>query len=491
MVHPYLKRRNGEVPAWYPDERIEKVLGRTLGVPLFQEQAMALSIEAAGFTGGEADQLRRSMAAWKRSGHKLKEFETRIVEGMKRRGYDDAFAQATFNQIRAFGSYGFPESHAASFALIVYVSAWLKRFHPAAFCAALINSQPMGFYAPAQLVRDAQEHGVEARPVDVNKSGWDCSLEGTEAQRDKGTEGRDKETERRRDGVEDPSPGLPSANHPLPEGEGGRENPPPGPLPGREGGEDGPQMWGAGGPALRLGMRLVKGLREEHAVMIEDAVRAHGRFGDVASLWRASGVPAGALKRLASGDAFGSMGLSRREALWQIRALHDDELPLFNPHKGSTADETLPALPVMEPDRAVAHDYATVGLSLRAHPVSFYRDGLKRLGARPCSVLRDDAGCPRGTRLSVAGIVLMRQRPGTASGVVFMTLEDETGIANLIVRPRIYKKFRKAARHSVVLLAHGRIERQGSVVHVLASRLESLDALVHGGELKTKPRNFR
>ncbi|MCC6661132.1 MAG: error-prone DNA polymerase [Phycisphaerales bacterium] len=434
MVHPYLRRRQGLEPAEYPSEEVRRVLGRTLGVPLFQEQAMRLAIVAAGFTAGEADQLRRAMAAWKRKGDRLLKFEDRFIRGMLDKGYAEEFARRCFEQLKGFSEYGFPESHAASFALLVYVSAWLKRHHPAAFAAALVNSQPMGFYAPAQIVRDAQEHGVTVREVDVNASGWDCSLEGNMAE--------DQSTR-----------------------------------------------------ALRLGMRLVKGLSRPHADAIAAAVKGHGPFRTVDGLWRASGVPATALRRLARADGFRSMGLDRRQALWQVRDLRDAEMPLYetggcgetpghgrstDAESGRTAgtsslgDPALPRLPPLSQSRHVVQDYATTGLSLRAHPASFLRRDLTRRRIEPCRALKDEGAWPTGTPIAVAGVVLCRQRPGTASGVVFITLEDETGIANLIVRPHIYQRFRRDARHGVMVAAWGRVERQGQVVHVLVTRVQDL-----------------
>jgi error-prone DNA polymerase len=499
MVHPYLRRRNGEEPVEYPSKEIEAVLGRTLGVPLFQEQAMKLAMVAAGFTAGEAEQLRRAMAVWKRKGHLILQFRDKLVSGIIRTGYTPEFAERCFEQIKGFSEYGFPESHAASFAHLVYVSAWLKHYHPAAFAAALINSQPMGFYAPAQIVRDAQEHGVEVRPVDVNHSGWDCSLEerdeeterrrdeerrhrGTEAPRHKVEERHDREAPTAREGVS-PSTDfhLPTSSLRLSVSSSLRQPVSPS-LP----------------PSLRLGMRLVRSLREDHARAIERAVRRAGPFRSIERLWRASAVPVTALRALAAADAFGSMGLDRRAALWVIRELKDEPMPLWEEMERQVDEETKEedarhgpgadppvALPVMPEGAHVVRDYATVGLTLRSHPMSFVRDSLDRLAVRPASVLRD---APEGTDLAVAGIVLCRQRPGTASGVVFMTLEDETGIANLILRPAIYKRDRKVARHSVCLVAHGHVERQGQVVHVLVRRVEALDDALDG--LSAKSRNF-
>jgi len=434
MVHPYLRRRTGEEKVSYPSEAIRDVLERTLGVPLFQEQAMAMAVKAAGFTPGEADALRRSMAAWKRKGHLIAHFGEKIISGMLANGYEPQFAQRCFEQIKGFGEYGFPESHAASFALIVYVSAWLKCHHPAAFAAALINSQPMGFYAPAQIVRDARDHGVEVLPIDVNHSAWDCTLE-----------------------------------------------PRPNPL--------APQH--ACGLALRLGTRLVKGLRETDAHRIHDTIADHGPFRDIESLWRASAVPATALRRLAAADAFTLMRLDRQRALWQVRKLHDIPMPLFDgPVEQHIAIEDDPRLPLIPDSHRVLHDYVATSLSLKSHPMAFLRSKLDALHVTRSIDLHDTTKCPNGKRVHVAGLVLVRQRPGTASGIVFITLEDETGIANLIIRAHIFDRFRKAAAHGRIILATGTIERDatGQVVHVLVRSLRDIgqpDSL-----LKPRQRNF-
>ncbi|MCH8261214.1 MAG: error-prone DNA polymerase [Planctomycetes bacterium] len=461
MVHPYLRRRNGEEPVTYPDERVKEVLGKTLGIPLFQEQAMRLAIVGAGFTPDEADQLRRAMAAWKRKGNQIEKFGTRLIDGMLKRGYPLEFAERCFEQIKGFSDYGFPESHAASFALLVYVSAWLKRHYPAAFGAALINSQPMGFYAPAQIVRDAQEHGVKVRPVDVNYSQWDCTLG------ERKHEGTPPEQARRHEGAESFSR-EPKAS-----------------------------AWGKDAPSLRLGMRLIKGLREDEANAISQAVDRYGSFTSIERLWRTSSVRIATLRALARADAFGSMGLDRQAALWEIRRLRDDELPLFdgkrdNVHlapgeytggsaggagSGVTANSggERDVLPPISQPRKVVQDYAAVGLSLKAHPISFIRLMLESRGAIEAAQLKDAKRYPQGMVVSVAGIVLVRQRPATASGIIFMTLEDETGISNLIIRPHIYERFRPAARHGVIILARGRVERQGEVIHILVDHLERIE----------------
>ncbi|MDY7108586.1 MAG: hypothetical protein SYC29_08105 [Planctomycetota bacterium] len=457
MVHPYLRRRNGEEPVTYPDERVKDVLGKTLGVPLFQEQVMSIAIVGAGFSPGEADRLRRAMAAWKRKGDKLKQFRSRFIDGMLQRGYERDFAERCFRQIEGFSEYGFPESHAASFALLVYVSAWLKRHHPAAFAAALINSQPMGFYAPAQIVRDAQEHGVEVRPVDVNKSGWDCTV-------GKGKRLRDEERERRSGkAIECTRPAT---------------------------GPRTPSLHDSVSPSLRLGMRLVKGLRKEDGEAIAGAVKRAGPFESIRALRRASGVSIAALRRLAAADAFTSMGLDRQRALWEIRALPEKELPMFEDEKaaGDVAPRQL-NLPHIPAARQVVHDYASLRLSLKAHPMSFLRDDLRAMRITEAKELQDEARWPQGKSITVAGLVLVRQRPATANGIVFMTLEDETGIANLIVQREIYQRYRPVARHGVILLARGRVERQGAVVHVHVRSLAGLDERM--AALAARSRDFR
>jgi error-prone DNA polymerase len=422
MVHPYLRRRAGEEPVTFPNDAVREVLGRTLGVPLFQEQAMQLAIVAAGFTPGQADSLRRAMAAWKRKGDLIYRFGGQLIKGMLARGYPREFAERCFEQIKGFSEYGFPESHAASFALLVYVSAWLKRHYPAHFAAAIINSQPMGFYAPAQLVRDAKEHGVEVRPVDVLHSAWDCTIEHN----------------------------------------------------------------GAGRAALRLGMRLVSGASKPETDKVERAAREHAPPRTMLELWRRTGASAATFRRLANADAFGSMGLSRQQALWHARLLKDDKLPLFE--SCEEADDAPLVLPAIAPDRQTSQDYASVGLSLKAHPLSFVREHLRAKGVAPCTDLLHAARTPNGAAISVAGLVLVRQRPGTASGVVFITLEDETGIANLILWSRTFEKYRKVARLSTTLIATGRVQREGEVVHVHVSRIATVDGLLP--RVRSKSRDF-
>ncbi|MDP7667891.1 MAG: error-prone DNA polymerase [Rhodospirillales bacterium] len=408
MVHHYLRRRAGIEAVNYPSEDLRQVLDKTLGVPLFQEQAMKIAIVAAGFTPAEADGLRRAMASFRRFGH-IHGFETRFIDGMLARGYARDFAERCFKQIEGFSDYGFPESHAASFALLVYVSAWLKCHYPHVFACALLNSQPMGFYAPAQIVRDLREHGAEVRPVDVNASDWDCTLEP-----------------------------------------------------------------GEGGMALRLGLRQVKGLTRDAA---ETIVRARGAgYPALAQLWRRTGLGKAALATLARADAFASLGLGRRQALWGVHGLNEDALPLFDRGGGGQiAHEPAVVLPPMALGEEVAEDYRAVRLSLRRHPMAFLRDDL---GSRGYTRAAELAHIPHGRSVKVAGLVTARQRPGSANGVIFATIEDETGVANLIVWPAVFEKFRKAVLGASVLGVAGRVQREGIVIHVLAEKVLDLTALL-------------
>jgi len=415
MVHPYLRRREGLEEVHYPTPELEKVLGKTLGVPLFQEQAMRVAIECAGFTPGEADLLRKSMATFKFTGG-VSKFRDKLIEGMVANGYEQEFAERTFRQLEGFGSYGFPESHAASFALVAYASAWLKCWHPDAFCAALLNSQPMGFYAPAQIVRDARDHGVEIRPICVNASRWDCTLERT------GDETRF---------------------------------------------------------AVRLGLRMVKELANTHAAAIV-AAREDEPFDTVDDLWRRCGVPVAALTKIAEADGFRpAFGLVRRQALWAIKGLRDEELPLFaaaSARAGATVAEVKePAISLraMAAGREVVEDYSHTGLSLRRHPVSFLRADLARRRIVSCA---EAMGSRDGQWLEAAGIVLVRQRPGSAKGVMFITLEDETGIANLVVWTKVFEKFRRIILSSGMIGVKGRIQREGEVVHLVAHRITDLSS---------------
>jgi error-prone DNA polymerase len=404
MVHPFINRRQGKEAVEDLGPAMMEVLGRTYGVPLFQEQAMQIAVVAAGFTPSEADRLRRSLATFKRMGT-IGSFRDRFVSGMLARGYDADFAARCFAQIEGFGSYGFPESHAASFARLVYISAWLKCHHPAIFTCALLNSQPMGFYAPAQLVRDAREHGVEVRPVSVNHSLWDCTLE-------------------------------PRADGAL---------------------------------ALRLGLRQIKGLREEDAIWITTA-RGNG-YPDVESLWRRAGVQPDTLERLAEGDAFAALGLPRRDALWATKALRAPApLPLFGPDGEGGVEPTV-TLPQMTLGQEVIEDYLALRLSLRAHPMELLRPRL------PESLPNDRLAQAKG-RVTVTGLVITRQRPGTASGVIFLTLEDETGTANVVVWKKIYETFRKAVIAGRLVRVRGRIERDGPVMHLIAEHVEDISTLL-------------
>ena len=415
MVHPYLRRREGLEPVYFPKPELEKVLGKTLGVPLFQEQAMRVAIECAGFTPGEADLLRKSMATFKFTGG-VSAFKDKLVAGMVANGYEAEFAEKTFRQLEGFGSYGFPESHAASFALIAYASAWLKCWHPDVFCAALLNSQPMGFYAPAQIVRDAQDHGVEVRPVCVNASRWDCTLEPT--------------------GDEDRF-------------------------------------------AVRLGLRMVKGLANAHGAALV-AARADQPFTSTDDLWRRAGAPVSALARIAEADGFRpSFELTRREALWALKGLHDEPLPLFAAASArdeatvSELDEPMVPLRPMTAGREVVEDYDHVGLSLRRHPVAFLREDLRRR----CLVTCTEAMEARDGRwLEAAGIVLVRQRPGSAKGVMFITIEDESGIANLVIWPKVFDANRRTILSAGMIAVRGRVQREGEVVHLVAQRLTDLSA---------------
>jgi error-prone DNA polymerase len=519
MVHPYLRRRMGQEPVSYPGKEIERVLGRTLGVPLFQEQAMQLAVVAAGFTPGEADHLRRAIAAWRRKPGLIESFGVKLKTGMIANGYSPKFADQVFTQIQGFSGYGFPESHAASFALLVYISAWLKCHHPAAFAAALLNSQPMGFYAPAQLVRDAKEHGVEVREVDVNASGWDCRLEKEYAEvAERNAVGAEGEYIGRLKTQGTPATvALPSFPAPAASEFSASSALSEFPLSSATSASHSANS-AYSSPALRLGMRLIRGLGEAEARAVEGAVRTHGPFRTIEDLWRASGVRVSTLLKLARADAFNSLGLDRRKALWHIRNLRDEELPLFDrqasPPNQRGSLSRLPeepgqperpphleddvALPAMPPDRAVVHDYATVGLSLKAHPMSFLRDSLQKEGVRCCADIRDLSRSPHGTPITLAGIVLCRQRPGTASGIVFMTIEDETGIANLIVRPKVWTAHRAAARHSVCILVRGRVERpplphspQGEIIHVVVQSIHPLNPQQdQGTELPALSRDF-
>ncbi|MDQ3144133.1 MAG: error-prone DNA polymerase [Pseudomonadota bacterium] len=402
MVHPYLRRREGKEIPDYPKPELEAVLKRTLGVPLFQEQAMKVAIVGAGFTPTEADELRRSMATFKFTGG-VSRFHDKLVGGMVARGYTREFADRTFKQIEGFGSYGFPESHAASFAKIAYASSWMKCHHPDIFCAALLNAQPMGFYAPAQIVRDAREHGVEVRPICINRSRWDCTIEEQAGQY----------------------------------------------------------------RAVRLGLRMAKGLANLHVARI---VAARDRpFETIEDVWKRSGVPVAALERIAEADGFACLGADRRQALWRVKALGDAPLPLF-----AAADareegrEPAVALNPMTDGREVVEDYRSTQLSLRAHPLSFLRPRLDEMKVTRCA---DLARTKDGRRVDVSGIVLVRQRPGSTN-VTFLTIEDETGIANIIVWQQRFEAQRRIIMSAAMLNVRGIVQREGDVIHLIAERLE-------------------
>ncbi|HEV7612809.1 MAG TPA: error-prone DNA polymerase [Steroidobacteraceae bacterium] len=416
MVHPYLRRRSGEEAVTYPSKAVEAVLKRTLGVPIFQEQVMQLAIVAAGFSPGEADRLRRAMAAWKRKGG-LEPFQRQLIDGMRGRGYSESFAQQIFSQILGFGEYGFPESHSASFALLVYTSAWLKHYEPAAFCAALINSQPMGFYAPAQLVRDARAHGVEVRAIDVTGSDWDCTLE------------------RQADGR----------------------------------------------PALRLGLRLVKHLSSEGAARLL-AARAARVFDTIADLAERGKLERRDLEALAAADALSSLSGHRHRAVWQVSGV-ERALPLLP--AATVLEEGIPLLRAPREGQNIVADYGSIGFTLRRHPLSLLRDKLERRGVLPTEDLWKQ---PNGKWVRTAGLVITRQRPGSAGGVTFVTMEDETGYVNLIVWNRVAVAQRAPLLESRLLEVQGELQRQGDVQHVIARRLTDLSALL--GDLAVTSRNF-
>jgi error-prone DNA polymerase len=429
MVHPYLKRREDKLnnrPIHYPSEELRTVLERTLGVPLFQEQAMQIAITAAGFTPAEADRLRRAMATFRRTGQ-VSSFQKRMIEGMVARDYDPEFAARCFSQIEGFGEYGFPESHAASFALLVYVSCWFKTFYPDVFCAAILNSQPMGFYAPAQLVRDAREHGVDVRPVDVNHSDWNCLLEGEEKS------------------LFDPA------------GIAGRHR----------------SMAGVirSSKAVRLGFRQIKGL-PQHAADLIVSKRGAG-YDSVRDLWLRTRLPRTVIEKLADADAFSSLGLSRRDALWAAQALDGEAavevLPLFETAPQDDLQlEAEMVLPRMLPGEEVLSDYRTLTFSLKAHPVSFLREAMSRSGLHSSADLEN---LPHGAKVEIAGLVLVRQRPGSAKGVIFMTLEDETGTTNAIVWPKVFERYRPVVMGARLVFLRGRLQKAHGVIHVVADHL--------------------
>jgi error-prone DNA polymerase len=422
MVHPYIRRREGKEKPEYPTPALEKVLGKTLGVPLFQEQAMQVAMVAAGFTPTEADQLRRAMATFKHTGG-VHAFQQKLITGMLDNGYTKEFAERTFKQLEGFGSYGFPESHAASFALIAYASSWMKCHHPDVFLAAILNAQPMGFYAPAQLVRDARDHGVELCPVDVNLSDWYCSLE--------------------------------------------------------------PKT--AGYHAVRLGFCMVRSMRQKEAEQLVDRrlydriaeSRSAKTFNSVEDVWRRADVPVAALNHIAAADGFNGLGLSRREASWAIKALRDEALPLFaaaDDRAGRLLPEIAEApvsLSPMTAGREVVEDYRSTGLSLRNHPVRFLRAHLGEKGYQPCTTLKT---ARNGSRIALAGLVLVRQMPGSAKGVMFITLEDETTNANLIVWPAVFEENRRPILSATMMGCYGKVQHASGVTHLIVERVKDLSA---------------
>ena len=431
MVHPYLQRRLGREKVEYPSKALEAVLYRTLGIPLFQEQAMQIAIVGAGFTAGKADQLRRAMAAWKRTGQ-IAKFEDEFIAGMLKNGYSPDFAQRSFSQIKGFAEYGFPESHAASFALLVYASCWLKCHYPDVFATALLNSQPMGFYSPSQIIRDAQEHGVEIRPVDVNLSDLESVLE---------------------DG------GRPVQAHIWPQHA---------------------EMAGdiRSTKAIRLGLGFIEGLAEAHANII--VARRGAGYDSVRDLWLRTGLGPAILEKLANADAFASLGLSRRDALWAVKGLMGTEgaqtLPLFaiakEPYRSLEADAELPAMP---PGESVIHDYKYLSFSLKGHPLGFLRPVLDSRRIVRSSDLMD---VKPGRLIEVAGLVLVRQRPGTASGVIFATLEDETGIANIVIWPKVFEANRRTVLASRMLAVRGQLQREGLVIHIIAKEMTDMTPML-------------
>jgi error-prone DNA polymerase len=445
MVHPYLRRREGKEKAEFPKPELKAVLWKTLGVPLFQEQAMKVAIVGANFTPAEADALRRSMATFKHTGG-VSAFRDKLVNGMIANGYTQDFAERTFKQIEGFGSYGFPESHAASFAKIAYASSWMKCHHPEIFCAALLNAQPMGFYAPAQIVRDAREHGVEVRAVCIAESRWDCTIEFS-------------------------SPAVAGEGDRARRGGGALsfEEPPPPPF----GWSPSPRNRGEEFFPLRLGLRMVKGLANIDAAHIL-AAREERPFTSIEDVWRRSGVPVATLEKLANADAFHCFGLTRRQAIWQVRGLGAAPLPLFAAVDANSR-EPFVALTPMTLGREVVEDYRNVQLSLRAHPLAFLRPELERRGIVPCAALKQ---IKDGGRVQVAGIVLVRQRPGEGN-VTFVTIEDETGVANIIIWQRKYEANRRIVHAAPMISVEGQLQREGDVIHVIADRLTDHTALLH------------
>lgn len=432
MVHPYLTARRTGVQPEYPNEKIAEVLRKTMGVPIFQEQAMRLAVVAAGFTPGEADQLRRAMAAWRRPGV-IDNFRKKLIDGMRMNGLDEIFAERVFNQLRGFGEYGFPESHAASFALLVYASCWIKHHYPEVFCCAMLNSQPLGFYAPAQLVQDAIRHGVRVLPADVNHSDWDCSLEDDNEPTAKPTE-----------------------------------------MPQRK--------------ALRLGLRTIRSLKQSDADRIVSERSLQGRYIDQARLIRRTKLSEPTLSLLADAGALESLSGDRRAAYWQAlsREKSNRHMPLFADSEVDCDEEIPEALRPMSQQEEVYADYMRTGLSLKGHPIAFYRPLLKK---RRVTTAVDLQSTRNGRFVRVAGLILLRQRPGTAKGITFVTMEDETGSINLVLRPEVWQEHYLLCKQSNAWLVHGVLENRESVIHVLVARIEDLQTIV--GDIDTRSRDFR
>ena len=462
MVHPYLRRRQGLEPVSYPSKAVEGVLERTLGVPIFQEQVMQLSIVAAGFTPGEADQLRRSMAAWRRKGG-LEHFEQKLVDGMRERGYGEDFARQIFQQILGFGEYGFPESHAASFALLVYVSDWLKCHHPAAFLCGLLNAQPMGFYAPAQLIQDAQRHGVEVRAADVTVSGWDCVLEDARQSEDEAD-------------APHPHPDLPPRR--------GRERasllPPARGKAGMGVRRSYASAAASSSPAARLGLRMISGLAENAARRIVTARTAQPFLG-VEDLARRARLDAHELKLLADAGALSALAGHRRQALWQAAGATPPPRLL----RDSRIAETALELAAPSEGQDLVADYRSLGFTLGRHPLALLREHLAGLRFETAQQIN---AAPNRKLARAAGVVTCRQRPGTASGVVFVTMEDETGTTNVIVHADLVERQRRELLSSRLMGVYGQVQRDGIVVHLIAKRLVDVSHLL--GTLLTHSRDF-
>ncbi|HEY8555132.1 MAG TPA: OB-fold nucleic acid binding domain-containing protein, partial [Burkholderiales bacterium] len=461
MVHPYLRRRQGLEPVSYPSEEVREVLERTLGVPIFQEQVIKLAMVAAGFTAGEADGLRRAMAAWHRRGG-LEPYEKRLIDGMRAKGYSEEYARQIYRQILGFGEYGFPESHSASFALLAYVSAWLKCYEPAAFLAALINSQPMGFYHPSQLVQDARRHGVEVRPVDVCASEWDCTLEPVDSAVEPGADAMRLPRFARNDGL-----GRDPADRDFGDFSGGRAG-------NEEAASSSPKL------AVRLGLRLVKGLSRAGAERIVTA-RSNAPFADVADLVRRAALDQRDRSALAAAGALKSLAGHRHRARWAVAGVEPARPLLAN----APIPEAIPLLRKPTEAEDIVADYAHVGLTLGRHPLALLRE---RFAQHGWFSAREIGALPHGRFARTGGIVVCRQHPGSANGVVFLTLEDETGNTNVIVWPSLVARYRREVVQARLLVVEGEVQREGEVLHVVARRLTDRSDLL--GRLVTRSRDF-